>query len=95
MQAHAPAGEEAVEVPLPQLARRVGREPAVDDHQPVPVLEQPQVDVVERERQRHAQPVHARRDLARLARRRRRGVRIIEDLLRIHCRGELECGGAL
>ncbi len=43
------------------------------------VLEQPQVDVVEGERQRHARPVHPRRDLQRLASRGRSRPGIFKD----------------
>src|SRR5262249_53152886 len=43
------------------------------------VLEQPQVDMIEREGQRHPSPMHPRRDLERLAACGRRGVRVFED----------------
>ncbi len=39
----------------------LGVEPAVDDHPAVALLEEPEVDVVEREGERHAQPVDAGR----------------------------------
>ena len=44
------------EMPLPQLARRRVAEAAVDERAAVAFVEQPEVDVVERERQRHPQP---------------------------------------
>src|SRR5439155_19202914 len=68
---------------LPQRARGVVPDAAVDECPARAsvqfVFEQPEVDVIERKRQRHAQPVHAGRDLQGLAGRRRRGVRILED----------------
>ena len=67
------------EMRLPQRARRRVAVAAVDQRPAVVFLEQPQVDVVERERQRHAQPVNAGRDVDGRARRRRRGERVVED----------------
>ena len=53
---------------LPGRARGVVGDAAVDDGPALAavdaVAQQPQVDVVQRERQRHAQPAHAGRDLA-------------------------------
>ena len=57
-------------MPFPERARRRVAVAAVDERVAVALLEQPQVDVIERERQRHPQPEHARRDFARLAGRR-------------------------
>ena len=71
-------------MPLPKPARVVGREAAIDDRQAIAVLEQPEIDVIERERQRHAQPMHAGGDFARLARRRGRAMGIVEDLFGRH-----------
>src|SRR5712691_922439 len=64
---------------LPQRARGVVADAAVDECPALAVFEQPEVDVVERKRQRHAQPVHAGRDLQGFAGRRRRGVWILQD----------------
>src|SRR5204862_643868 len=64
---------------LPQRARGVVANAAVDECPALAVFEQPEVDVVERKRQRHSQPVHAGRDLQGLTRRRRRGVRILQN----------------
>jgi hypothetical protein len=76
------------EQPLPQRARRLVAETAVDQRprriSVLPVLEQPEIDVIERERQRHAQPVNARRDLAGLRGRRRRRLRVLKQGLRCH-----------
>jgi hypothetical protein len=51
---------------LPVAAQLVGRDAAADQRPavaaPEGVAQQPEVDVVQREGQRHAQPVHARRD---------------------------------
>jgi hypothetical protein len=49
-------------------------EAGVDDGPAVLFLEQPEVDVVQLEGQRHAQPAHAGRDLQRLA-----GCRLLGD----------------
>ena len=58
---------------LPRRHRRRVGDAAIDDRPALdavlPVAQQPQVDVVERERQQHAHPAHARRDLERLAER--------------------------
>src|SRR6266705_512592 len=69
------SGEDA----LPQRARGVVADAAVDECPALAIFEQPEVDVVERKRQRHAQPVHAGRDLQGLAGRWRSGVRILQD----------------
>ena len=58
--------------PFPQLLGLRHRVAGVDDRPAGAVFEQPQIDVVEREGQRHAQPVHAGGDRQRLARPRRR-----------------------
>src|SRR5258707_1258468 len=72
---HLLAAERLGEDAPPQLPgdRRV--EPAIDDGPAVTIGEQPEIDMVEGERQRHAQPMDARRDLRQRARRRRRRVR--------------------
>ena len=62
----------------------VGREAAIDDRQAIAVLEEPEIDVIERERQRHAQPMDAGRNFARLAGRRGRAMGIVEDLFGRH-----------
>ena len=81
---HRLAGERAREMHLPQVPRRLHAEARVDERPAVAVLEKPQVDVVERERQRHAQPVHARGDLDRLRGRGRRRLGVLEQGLRGH-----------
>ena len=48
---------------FPGGPRVVRVETAIDDRPAAGVLHQPEIDVVERERQRHAQPAHAGRDL--------------------------------
>ena len=55
---HPAAGQDA----LPQRAHVVEADAGVHDGEAVAVGEQPQVDVIELEGQRHAQPLHARRD---------------------------------
>ena len=55
------------EVPLPQVPRGLRAEAGVDEREAVAVGEDPQVDVVERERQRHADPPHPGGDLEGLA----------------------------
>jgi hypothetical protein len=67
---------------VPLRARRLVGEARVDDRPALAVFQQPKVDVIERERQGHAQPVHARRDAAQRAGRRR------------FCKGKLEGGHA-
>jgi hypothetical protein len=62
---------------LPAVLDRIQREAGVDDHPAVVVLEQPEVDVVEREGQRHPQPVDTGRNLESLAGSGRGGKRII------------------
>ena len=63
-----------------QRARVAGIAIAAIDLRPaVAVREQPQIDVVEGERQRHAQPADAARDLDDLGGRGRRGVGEFED----------------
>ena len=47
---------------LPAAARLVGGETAIDYRPTVAIFEQPQVDVVQHKRQRHAQPKHAGRN---------------------------------
>ena len=54
-------------MPLPQLPRCSNAEPSVDQREAVAVGEDPEVDVVEREGQRHADPPHAVGDAQRLA----------------------------
>jgi hypothetical protein len=48
---------------VPQRARGFGVEAGIHQRPAGPVAQHPQVDMVEREGQRHAQPEHARRDL--------------------------------
>ena len=56
-------GEHAGEQLLPQITRRGEADARVHDGDAVPVLEEPEVDVVERERQRHPDPLDAWRNL--------------------------------
>jgi hypothetical protein len=65
-------------MPIPQRARRRITVPAIDERHAVIVREQPQIDVIEREWQRHPQPAEARHDLDRIARGGRRGDRVLE-----------------
>src|SRR3546814_4814132 len=55
---------------LPDIAADRRVEAGVDDRRPrslsVMVVEQPEVDVIEADRQRHAQPAHAGRDFMRM-----------------------------
>ncbi len=51
-----------VQQPAPQLLHLLARDPRVDQRPARAVLHEPQVDVVESEGQRHAQPVHSRSD---------------------------------
>ena len=60
-----PSGHEALQI-LPALAARLVGEPGIDQR-PAVVGEQPEVDVVERERQREADAEQPRRQLAGLA----------------------------
>src|SRR5260221_2773531 len=62
---HAPPRHDAVEMPLPERPRGFHAEAAVDQREAVAVGEDPQVDVVERERQRHANPPDAVADAER------------------------------
>jgi hypothetical protein len=64
---HRLAGEEPAEVLLPQIPRGLHAVSRVDQGEAVAVGEDPEVDVVERERQRHADPPHAVGDRQRLA----------------------------
>ena len=50
-------GEQRGELLVPECARGIRVEPAVDQRPPVRFPQHPQVDVVQREGQRHAQPV--------------------------------------
>ena len=50
--------------PVPQSARFVGSEAAINYGPAIAIVQQPEVDVLERERQGHAQPVDAGRDLS-------------------------------
>ena len=52
---------------LPMGARFVQADAAVHRGPPLCVAQQPEIDVIERERQRHAQPVESRCDLANAA----------------------------
>jgi hypothetical protein len=54
--------EQALEQRLPQLLRGTDRQPGVDDPPAIGIFQQVEVDVVQRHRQRHAQPQHAGRD---------------------------------
>ena len=69
---------------FPQRARGCIPDSAVDDHEVVPLSEQPQVDMVQRERKRHTQPPHAGSEQEELAGRRHGRKWILQ------CRG---CGG--
>jgi hypothetical protein len=62
---------------LPAAARFIGGKTAIDDGPAVTVFQQPQVDVIEHKRQRHAQPPHAGRDVDNRAGRRRFGERVM------------------
>jgi hypothetical protein len=64
---HGLAGHQAREVPLPEIPGRLDAESRVDEREALAILEDPQVDVVEGERQRHADPPHALGDAQRLA----------------------------
>jgi hypothetical protein len=59
---HRTTGEMRREHALPQGSRVVEPDTGVHDGPAVVVVEEPQVDVVELERQRHAQPADTRRD---------------------------------
>ncbi len=65
---HGAPGHHAVEVLLPEIERRLDSEAGVHEREAIAVLEDPQVDVVEREGQRHADPTDAGRDRDRFAR---------------------------
>jgi len=73
-----PAVELTREDPLPQRAHIVETDAGVHDGPAVAVGEQPQVDVVELKRQRHAQPHHAGGDFTHGAAGGRIGPRIVE-----------------
>ncbi len=60
---HRFAAQRLDEDALPEFPRDRRVEPAIDDRPAVTILEQPEIDVVEREGQRHAQPMNARRNL--------------------------------
>ena len=76
---HAPDVPEALEELVPQRARLGVADAGVDDGPTALLLQQPEIDMVERERQRHAEPVDARRDFDGFARRRRLGPWILES----------------
>src|SRR5439155_23880832 len=63
---HRAAAEVRGEDALPQGARVVEADAGVDDGPARAVLEEPEVDVVELKRQRHAQPVYSGSDRAHL-----------------------------
>jgi hypothetical protein len=65
---------------LPEPAGRLVTQSGVDQHEAGIVFQQPQVDVVQCEGQRHLQPVHARRNLAGCARLWWSGPRVVEFL---------------
>src|SRR4030095_11265758 len=71
--------ERGGEMTLPDGPGRRVAESAIDERKSALLLEQPEVDMVERKRQRHAQPVNARRVFDQLTRARRRGERVIEN----------------
>src|SRR5574343_216248 len=62
----------------PSLAYMIFREAGIDNDPAFVVAEQPEVDVIELERQRQAQPDDARRALGQLASSRRMGVGIMQ-----------------
>src|SRR5260370_7092263 len=73
-----PAGERPGEQALPECARVLEPDAGVDGGHAAPVVEEPEVDVVQPERERHAEPRDARRhrdDLARPPRLRPRIIR--------------------
>src|SRR5262249_24336200 len=81
---------------LPQRARIVEADARVDDGPARAVLEQPQVDVVELERQRHAQPVDSGSDRPDVGGRGRFRPRMLERhavqcTLRSRCEPDLLC----
>jgi hypothetical protein len=65
---HGLGSEKPREVPLPDLPRGRNAVARVDQREPVAVVEDPEIDMVEREGQRHADPPHAGGDLDRLSR---------------------------
>ena len=73
-----PAAQRRREMARPQIPGRRVAVAAVDERNTVALAHQPEVDVVERKRQRHADPADAGRDLDRLAGGRRHGKRIEE-----------------
>jgi hypothetical protein len=62
------AVQSRIEDRAPIFARLFERDAGIDDGPAVAIGDQPQIDPLQRERQRHAYPEHARRNLARLAR---------------------------
>ena len=70
------------EQPLPQLSRVPEADPGVDDRDAVLVVEQPEIDVVQRERQRYPEPSDSRRDRDRLAGTGRLGPGVKKAILR-------------
>jgi len=58
-----PPRERPAQRGVPERARLLEPHPGVDDRPAVAVLEHPEIDVVELERQRHAQPGDARGDI--------------------------------
>jgi hypothetical protein len=68
---HLLAVERAGEDPLPEPFGLGIADAGIDDCPAGAVLHEPEIDVVELKRQRHAQPAHARRHVQRRARRRR------------------------
>jgi hypothetical protein len=64
---------------LPQRARVRQPEPGVDHGEAVAVVQEPEVDVIQRERQRHAEPADAGSDGERGAGRGRPGPRMLES----------------
>ena len=59
------AFERCVEDGAPVLARFFHGDAGIDDGPAVAIFDEPEIDPFERERQRHAYPMHARRNLAR------------------------------
>jgi hypothetical protein len=72
---HRAAVERRRQQPLPQTLGLLVVDAGIDDRPAGAVVDQPEIDVVEREGQRHAQPAHARRHLGYLTGRRRRRMR--------------------
>jgi hypothetical protein len=74
-----PVRERRLELPKPQRARRLVADTAIDEREAVLLVEQPYIDVIERERQRHSNPSHARRDDPRVAGGGRRTECVVEQ----------------